>query len=77
MMRREAHRAGDGGIALCLFVPTPRLIACITEWASPRIVTVRVLAKHFLGDRWRSLSVPRGGSGGFTEKVQRGEASQR
>jgi hypothetical protein len=35
------------------------------------------LAKHFLGDRWRSLSVPRGGSGGFTEKVRRGEASQR
>jgi hypothetical protein len=35
------------------------------------------LAKHFRGKEWRSLSVPRGGSGGFNEKVRRGEASQR
>jgi hypothetical protein len=35
------------------------------------------LAKHFRGEEWRSLSVPRGGSGGFNEKVLRGEASQR
>jgi hypothetical protein len=35
------------------------------------------VAKHFQGARWQSLSVPRGGSGGFNEKVLRGEASQR
>ncbi len=35
------------------------------------------LAKHFRGDAWVSLSVPRGGSSGFNERVQRGEASQR
>ncbi len=35
------------------------------------------LAKHFRADGWQSLSVPRGGSGGFNEKIQRGEASQR
>lgn len=35
------------------------------------------LAKHFRGDAWVSLSVPRGGSGGFNERVRRGEASQR
>jgi hypothetical protein len=35
------------------------------------------LAKHLRGDEWTSLSVPRGRSGAFNEKVQRGEASQR
>jgi hypothetical protein len=35
------------------------------------------LAKHFKGHDWTSLSVPRGRSGAFNEKVQRGEASQR
>jgi len=35
------------------------------------------LAKHFKGADWKSLSVPRGASGGFNEKVRRGEASQR
>jgi Protein of unknown function (DUF1572) len=35
------------------------------------------LAKHFRGTEWKSLSVPRGVSQGFNEKVQRGEASQR
>jgi hypothetical protein len=35
------------------------------------------LAKHFRGSAWTSLSVPRGGPGGFNEKVLRGEASQR
>jgi hypothetical protein len=35
------------------------------------------LAKHFCGADWKSLSVPRGASGGFNEKVRRGEASQR
>jgi hypothetical protein len=35
------------------------------------------LAKHFRGNDWTSLSVPRGRSGAFNEKVQRGEASQR
>ena len=35
------------------------------------------LAKHFKGREWTSLSVPRGRSGAFNEKVARGEASQR
>ena len=35
------------------------------------------LAKHFGGEGWRSLSVPRGGSTGFNRKVAEGEASQR
>ena len=35
------------------------------------------LAKHFRGSDWTSLSVPRGRSGAFNEKVLRGEASQR
>ena len=35
------------------------------------------LAKHFKGHDWTSLSVPRGRSGAFNEKVLRGEASQR
>ena len=35
------------------------------------------LAKHFSAGRWRSLSVPRGGSAEFNAKVQRGKASQR
>ena len=35
------------------------------------------LAKHFRADGWQSLSVPRGGSAGFNEKVLRGHASQR
>ena len=35
------------------------------------------LAKHLRGAGWKSLSVPRGGSAGFNQKVLRGEASQR
>jgi hypothetical protein len=35
------------------------------------------LAKHFRGADWNSLSVPKRASGGFNEKVLRGEASQR
>jgi len=35
------------------------------------------LAKHLRGADWRSLSVPRGASSQFNEKVLRGEASQR
>ncbi|HTB09958.1 MAG TPA: DUF1572 domain-containing protein [Bryobacteraceae bacterium] len=35
------------------------------------------LAKHFRAADWKSLSVPRGASSGFNEKVLRGEASQR
>ena len=35
------------------------------------------LAKHLRGAEWKSLSIPRGASGGFNEKVLRGEASQR
>jgi uncharacterized damage-inducible protein DinB len=36
-----------------------------------------LLAKHFAGDRWQSLSVPRRGSAEFNRKVESGEASQR
>ena len=35
------------------------------------------LAKHFCAYSWQSLSVPRGASSGFNQKVLRGEASQR
>jgi hypothetical protein len=35
------------------------------------------LAKHFQGAGWKSLSVPKGASAGFNEKIMRGEASQR
>jgi uncharacterized protein DUF1572 len=35
------------------------------------------LAKHFQHSQWKSLSVPRGQSAKFTEKVKSGEASQR
>jgi hypothetical protein len=35
------------------------------------------LAKHLRGADWKTLSVPRGASAHFNEKVQRGEASQR
>jgi hypothetical protein len=36
-----------------------------------------LLAKHFAGDRWQTLSVPRKGSAEFNRKVGAGEASQR
>jgi hypothetical protein len=36
-----------------------------------------LLAKHFKASDWRSLSVPRGQSAAFTERVQSGRASQR
>lgn len=35
------------------------------------------LAKHFRSTDWKSLSIPRGDSRAFTEKVAKGEASQR
>ena len=35
------------------------------------------LAKHLQGNCWKSLSVPRGASSGFTQRVMSGEASQR
>ena len=35
------------------------------------------LAKHFRGGEWKSLSVPRGQSRAFNDRVARGEASQR
>ena len=35
------------------------------------------LAKHFAGDRWTALTVPRGKSADFTARVARGEISQR
>ena len=36
-----------------------------------------MLAKHFAGDRWNSLTIPRGRSVEFTQRVSAGEASQR
>jgi uncharacterized damage-inducible protein DinB len=36
-----------------------------------------LLAKHFAGDRWQSLSVPRNQSADFNRRVAAGEASQR
>jgi len=36
-----------------------------------------VLAKHFAGDHWKSLSVPRNRSAEFNRAVQAGEKSQR
>jgi hypothetical protein len=36
-----------------------------------------LLAKHFQGEKWQSLSVPRGQSGGFNRQVAAGEKSQR
>jgi len=36
-----------------------------------------LLAKHFAGDHWQSLSVPRNRSAEFNRKVAAGEASQR
>jgi len=38
---------------------------------------VVLLAKHFAGDHWKSLSVPRNQSAEFNRKVAAGEASQR
>ncbi len=35
------------------------------------------LAKHFSGDEWQTLSIPRGKSTDFTKRVQAGQASQR
>jgi hypothetical protein len=35
------------------------------------------LAKHFQSEKWKSLTIPRGQSRAFTERVSRGEASQR
>ncbi|MDP8989072.1 MAG: DUF1572 domain-containing protein [Acidobacteriota bacterium] len=36
-----------------------------------------LLAKHFKGDRWQTLSIPRRKSAEFNRRVQAGEASQR
>jgi hypothetical protein len=36
-----------------------------------------MLAKHFAGERWKTLSVPRNKSAEFNRKVAAGEASQR
>ena len=36
-----------------------------------------MLAKYFAGDRWKSLTIPRGKSGEFLKRVLTGEASQR
>jgi len=36
-----------------------------------------MLAKHFQGEHWKSISVPRGKSKEFAQRVSRGEISQR
>jgi Protein of unknown function (DUF1572) len=38
---------------------------------------ILLLAKHFAGDRWQSLSVPRNRSAEFNRKIAAGELSQR
>lgn len=38
---------------------------------------IALLARHFAGERWQSLSVPRNKSAEFNRKVSAGEASQR
>lgn len=44
---------------------------------SCHIGQIVLLAKHFQGSQWRSLTVPRGKSAEFNQKVLSGEASQR
>src|SRR5947208_15945094 len=41
------------------------------------VVQIVFLAKHFKGDAWKSLSVPKNKSGEFNNKVLSGQASQR
>jgi len=41
------------------------------------IAQIVLLAKHFAGDRWQSLTIPRNRSGDFNRTVAAGEASQR
>jgi len=36
-----------------------------------------LLARHFTGDNWQSLTIPRKGSAEFNRKVAAGETSQR
>ena len=36
-----------------------------------------LLAKHFRGNEWKSLTIPRGQSRSYSERVARGQASQR
>jgi hypothetical protein len=36
-----------------------------------------LLAKHFRGPEWKSLSIPKRASAMFNDRVERGEASQR
>jgi hypothetical protein len=38
---------------------------------------IALLAKHFQGDQWKSLTIPRGQSAKFDQRVKTGDASQR
>jgi len=38
---------------------------------------IALLAKHFQGDQWKSLTIPRGQSAKFNQRVKTGDASQR
>jgi len=44
---------------------------------SMHVGQIVLLAKHFAGPSWKSLSVPRGASAEFTRRIVAGEASQR
>jgi hypothetical protein len=44
---------------------------------SQHVGQIMLLAKHFAGERWQSLSVPRNRSAEFNRKVAAGDASQR
>jgi hypothetical protein len=48
-----------------------------TAHYSSHIGQIILLAKHFAGDGWKSLSVPKKGSGQFTADVKAGNKSQR
>ena len=48
-----------------------------TAHYSCHIGQIILLAKHFAGDGWKSISVPKKGSGQFTADVKAGNKSQR
>ena len=48
----------------------------LTHYAS-HIGQIVLLAKHFARDRWQSLSIPRGRSAEFNQRVAGGQAGQR
>ncbi|HLK34874.1 MAG TPA: DUF1572 domain-containing protein [Terriglobales bacterium] len=64
MIRGEAHSV------------TQAINRQLTHYAY-HIGQIVFLAKHFQHARWKSLSIPRGQSASFTQRVKTGDASQR